>query len=62
MNPDNLLAMTTRLRQAVSCPQVLTNEIIPNAKIERCIDLANQILSDPNEKLVIMNYFKAPCE
>lgn len=62
LNPDNLLAMTTRLRQAVDCPQVLTNEEIPNAKIDRCVDLAEQILSDPNEKLVIMNMFKAPCE
>jgi SNF2 family DNA or RNA helicase len=40
---------------------VLTTENIPNAKIERCIDLAEQILSDPNEKLVIMSTFKAPC-
>lgn len=62
LNPDNLLAMTTRLRQAIDCPQVLTNEEIPNSKLDRCIDLAEQILSDPNEKLVIMNSFKAPCE
>ena len=40
----------------------MTTESIPNAKIERCVDLTEQILSDPNEKVVIMNSFKAPCE
>ena len=62
LKPDNLLAMTTRLRQAIDCPQVLTNEEIPNVKIDRCIDLAEQILSDPNEKLAIFSCFKEPCK
>lgn len=58
---QNLLAMTTRFRQATECPQILTNEDIPCAKIDRCIDLCEQILSDPNEKVVIFSYFKETC-
>ena len=58
---QNLLAMTTRFRQATECPSILTNEDIPSAKIDRCIDLCDQILSDPNEKVVIFSYFKETC-
>lgn len=58
---QNLLAMTTRFRQATECPSILTNEDIPSAKIDRCVDLCDQILSDPNEKIVIFSYFKETC-
>ena len=58
MSTANLLAMVIRLRQAAECPNVLTTENIPSAKIERCIDLAKQILSDPDEKVVIFSCFK----
>lgn len=58
MSTANLLAMVIRLRQAAECPNVLTTESIPSAKIERCIDLAKQILSDPDEKVVIFSCFK----
>lgn len=61
MSTANLLAMVVRLRQASELPQLLTSEKIESAKIERCIDLAEQILSDPNEKLVIFSCFKEPC-
>ena len=53
--------MTTRFRQATECPSILTNEDIPSAKIDRCVDLCDQILSDPNEKIVIFSYFKETC-
>ena len=53
MSTANLLAMVTRLRQATSCPQVLTTETIPSAKVDRCVDLVEQILTDPDEKVVI---------
>ena len=53
--------MTTRFRQATECPQILTTENISSAKIERCISLCDQILSDPNEKVVIFTFFKETC-
>ena len=61
MSTANLLAMVVRLRQASELPSILTTDKVESAKIERCIDLTHQILSDPNEKLVIFSCFKEPC-
>lgn len=58
MSTANLLAMVTRLRQATEYPPILTTQHIQSAKLERCIDLAEQILSDPEEKVVIFSVFK----
>ena len=59
LNTSMLLALVTRLRQATSCPQILTtDESISSTKIERCIDLVEQILTDPEEKVVIFTAFK----
>ena len=58
MSTANLLAMVTRLRQATSCPQVLTTENIRSAKVDRCVDLVEQILTDPEEKVVVFCAFK----
>ena len=58
MSTSNLLAMVTRLRQATEYPPILTTQKIQSAKLERCIDLAEQILSDPQEKVVIFSVFK----
>ena len=58
MSTANLLAMVTRLRQATSCPQVLTTENISSAKVDRCVDLVEQILTDPEEKVVVFCAFK----
>lgn len=60
LNTANLLALLQRLRQATECPSLLTTENISSAKIDRCVDLAEQILSDPSEKLVIFSIFKEP--
>lgn len=60
LNTANLLALLQRLRQATECPSLLTTENISSAKIDRCVDLAEQILSDSNEKLVIFSIFKEP--
>ena len=63
MHTANLLAMVTRLRQATEFPQLLTSDKnIKSAKIERCLDLVDQILSDPNEKVVIFSCYKEPCK
>lgn len=57
MSTANLLAMVARLRQATACPSVLTTENIPSSKIDRAVDLTEQIVSS-NEKVVIFSTFK----
>lgn len=57
LNTSSLLALTTRLRQATSCPSSLTTENISCAKIERAIDLTEQILEN-NKKVLIFCSFK----
>lgn len=58
LNTANLLALTTRLRQATDFPFILTtNKDIKSAKIDRAIELAEQIISN-NEKVVIFSSFK----
>lgn len=59
LNASNLLALTTRLRQATSCPSALTTQKIMSSKVERCIELAEDIL-DSGEKVIIMTHFKEP--
>lgn len=59
LSRSNLLALTTRLRQASSCPSILTTENIISSKIERCIDLVEQIVEEGN-KVVIFSTFKEP--
>lgn len=54
---SSLLAMVARLRQATACPSILTTEKIESSKIERCIDLINQIISN-GEKVVVYSTFK----
>lgn len=57
MSTANLLAMVSRLRQATACPSILTTEPIISSKVERAIDLAEQIVSS-GEKVVIFSTFK----
>lgn len=59
LKSNNLLALTTRLRQATSCPGVLTSNPVISSKIERCIDLVDDIVSQ-GDKVVIMSAFKEP--
>lgn len=59
LNASNLLALTTRLRQATSCPSALTTQKIMSSKVERCVELTEDIL-DSGEKVVIMTHFKEP--
>lgn len=59
LKSNNVLALTTRLRQATSCPSILTTEDIPSSKIERAIDLVEEIVSQ-GDKVVIMSAFKEP--
>lgn len=57
LSADSILSKVTRLLQATSCPQVLTTENITSSKVERAVDIAEQILSN-GEKLVIFSKFK----
>ena len=53
----SLLAMVSRLRQATACPSYLTTENISSAKIDRAIDITEQIVNNGN-KVVIYSMFK----
>lgn len=56
LNSSNLLALTTRLRQATACPSVLTTQDVMSSKLERCAEVAEEIL-DTGEKVLIMCNF-----
>ena len=53
----NLLALTTRLRQATACPSLLTTQKISSCKVDRCIELIQEITSQ-GEKVVVLSVFK----
>ena len=58
LNKSSLLARITRLRQVTSCPQVLTsNTKITSNKIDRCVDLIQNIVAQ-GDKVVVMSNFK----
>lgn len=59
LKPNNVLALTTRLRQATTCPSILTSNNIISSKIERCVDLVEDII-EQGDKVVIMSSFKEP--
>ena len=53
----NLLALTTRLRQATACPSLLTTQKIGSCKVDRCIELIQELTSQ-GEKVVVLSVFK----
>ena len=56
--PANVLSMVTRLRQATSCPSILTSQSNVNStKIDRAVELCDSIISS-NEKVVIFSMYK----
>ena len=59
LNSDNVLALTTRLRQATSSPSTLTSNPIISSKVERCCDLVDEFVAQ-GDKVVIMSIFKDP--
>lgn len=59
LKSSNLLALTTRLRQATACPSILTSQDIVSSKIERCIEIVDELISQ-GEKVVILSTFKEP--
>jgi SNF2 family DNA or RNA helicase len=60
LNSSNLLALTTRLRQATADPSILTTQNIVSSKVERAVEIATDLL-EQGEKVVIFSVFKQPC-
>ena len=57
LKPEETLGMVLRLRQATACPSILSSSMSSSAKIDRAVDLCNQIVSD-GSKVVIFSTFK----
>lgn len=58
LSTANLLSIVCRLRQATVWPQILTsNQLIESAKINRCHELVEQIISN-GDKVVVFSAFK----
>ena len=59
LKPGNLLALTTRLRQATACPSVLTTQPIESVKVNRAFEFIEELCSQ-GEKVVVFSMFKEP--
>ena len=57
LKANNLLALTTRLRQASTLPSILTTEAVSSIKIDRCVELVEDLI-EAGEKVVVMDVFK----
>ena len=57
LNSSNILALTSRLRQATVCPSILTTNNITASKLERCKEIVDEIVSQ-GEKVVVFSVFK----
>lgn len=59
LNASNLLALTTRLRQATASPKILTSEDVPSSKLDRAAEICAELLGQ-GERVVVMSVFKEP--
>ena len=59
LKAGNLLALTTRLRQATACPSVLTTQEIESIKVTRAFEYIQELTSQ-GEKVVVFSMFKEP--
>ena len=57
LKTSSLLALTTRLRQASVCPSILTTQPVSSCKIDRCVELIEELTSQ-GEKVVVLSVFK----
>ncbi len=57
LKTSSLLALTTRLRQASACPSILTTQPVSSCKVDRCIELIQELTSQ-GEKVVVLSVFK----
>ena len=58
LTTQNALGLTTRLRQATACPSMITSQDISSAKVERALDLIQQITSS-GHSVIVFSTFKA---
>ena len=61
LHSNNLLGLIVRLRQATSCPQILTTNNVVSTKITRCKELVEDLLNNNEDKVVIFSGFKDTC-
>ena len=61
INTSTILSMVVRLRQATACPSILSSENISAVKINRAVDLVEQIVAG-GDKAVIFSVFKPTLE
>ena len=61
LHSNNLLGLIVRLRQATSCPQILTSNNVISSKVIRAKELVDDLLSNNNDKIVIFSGFKETC-
>jgi len=59
LKSNNILSLTTRLRQATSCPSSLTSSDILSTKLERAVELVEEIIAN-GDKVLVMSTFKEP--
>lgn len=57
LKTSSLLALTTRLRQASACPSILTTQPVSSCKVDRCVELIQELTSQ-GEKVVVLSVFK----
>lgn len=57
LKTSSLLALTTRLRQASACPSILTTQSVSSCKVDRCVELIQELCSQ-GEKVVVLSVFK----
>lgn len=57
LKTSSLLALTTRLRQATACPSLLTTQKVSSCKVDRCVELIQELTSQ-GEKVVVLSVFK----
>ena len=57
LKTSSLLALTTRLRQASVCPGILTTQPVSSCKVDRCVELIEELTSQ-GEKVVVLSVFK----
>jgi len=61
LHSNNLLGLIVRLRQATSCPQLLTSNNVVSSKVLRAKDLVDDLIQNSNDKVVIFSGFKETC-
>lgn len=59
INISQLLSLQLRLRQAGSCTSILTDQPIRSTKIDRAIELTDEIVAN-GDKVIIFSVFKEP--